>query len=195
MGEGQVMAKGWFSTPGRPGDRTLKDQMKGLDWVFENCAGKSILDAGCAEGLLSIELMRRGARGVHGVDVVDDHIRIAKLEAARAGLYEATLLFFQAADANTWAPQMRYDIVLLLAVLHKLKNPSEVAKRMAHAAKEHVIVRLPPKYAPFVIDERSKNEPHNITDAMIKAGFYLEDFTFDGHFGEWVGRYKRIRDV
>ena len=32
------MKQGWFTTDGRPGDRTLKDQVKGLGWLFEHCA-------------------------------------------------------------------------------------------------------------------------------------------------------------
>ncbi len=192
MGKGQVMKKGWFSTPGRPGDRTLEEQKKGLDWLFRNCADKSILDVGCAEGLLAIELARRGAGAVVGIELVEEHVEVARRMAA-GPWYER--LSFNEADANTWRPGGRYDIVLMLAVLHKLKNPTEVALRMARAAREHVIVRLPPGPAPFVLDERSKNEPHNISDAMIKAGFFLEDFSYDGHFGEWVGRYKRVRDV
>ena len=52
----QMTKQGWFSTKGRLGDRTLKQQLMGLDPLFAECKGKTVLDVGCAEGLISIEL-------------------------------------------------------------------------------------------------------------------------------------------
>jgi 2-polyprenyl-3-methyl-5-hydroxy-6-metoxy-1,4-benzoquinol methylase len=185
MGEGQVK-QGWFSTQGRPGDRTLADQMKGLGWLFENCAGKVILDVGCAEGLLSIELAKRGAI-VDGVDVVPGHIEVANRLAA----HWRPKIDFRVADANTWHPLREYDIVLLLAVLHKLRDPSLAAATMAGHARKHVVLRLPPLDAPIIVDSRSGNQPHNIHTVMKSAGFSCIEANYDGHFGEWIGVYER----
>ena len=46
-----------MSTPWFGGDRTFEQQMTGLDWLAEACRGKSVLDFGCAEGLISIHLL------------------------------------------------------------------------------------------------------------------------------------------
>lgn len=42
--------EGWFHTPGRLGDRSLDQQLMGLDSLFERCFDKTVLDVGCAEG-------------------------------------------------------------------------------------------------------------------------------------------------
>ena len=55
------MGKGWFVTDGRAGDRTLAQQLVGLDKI--NVQGATVLDVGCAEGLISIEMAKRGAAG------------------------------------------------------------------------------------------------------------------------------------
>lgn len=179
------MTKGWFSTPGRPGDRTLDDQLKGLDWLFANCAGKTVLDIGCAEGLISIELARRGALAVHGIEIVPEHVAVAN--KLRGDLP----VTFEVGDANVWRPRRAYDIVIALALLHKLKNPTAAAAAFAEVAREAVVLRLPPEHAPTIIDPRSKNEPHHIGETMRRAGFKLVHAAKDGHFNEWVGVWTR----
>jgi 2-polyprenyl-3-methyl-5-hydroxy-6-metoxy-1,4-benzoquinol methylase len=181
----QQVKKGWFSTEGRPGDRQLADQMKGLDWLFANCAGKTILDVGCAEGLISIELAKAGAVAVHGVEIVRGHVEVGnKLR----GDLPVTL---EVADMNVWQPRRQYDIVIGLAILQKLRLPSTVVVHLAHAAREAVVLRLPPENAPFVIDARSGNVPWNISSTLFNCGFNLIESSNDGHFGEWVGVWKR----
>lgn len=183
--------KGWFSTPGRPGDRTLQDQLKGLDRLLDNCHGKSILDIGCAEGLISLELAKLGAT-VHGVEIVADHVKTAKSMQADLPVC------FEVGDANTWAPKRQYDIVIMLALLHKLKNPTAAAARFVDAAREMVVLRMPPKYAPVIIDPRSNNNPHDIGVVLAKRDFGLVQVA-RGHFDEWVGYYLhkslRVADV
>ena len=179
------MTKGWFSIPGRPGDRTLDDQLKGLDWLLDNCLHKTVLDIGCAEGLISIELARRGALAVHGVEIVPEHVEVAN--KLRGGLP----ITFEVGDANTWRPRRAYDIVIALALLHKLKNPTAAATAFAEAARSAVVLRLSPEHAPTIIDPRSKNEPHHIGVTMERAGLRLVSAEKNGHFGEWVGVWTR----
>ena len=52
----KIATIGWFTTAKRPGDRTLEQQLVGLDKVLAEVAGKTVLDAGCAEGLISMEI-------------------------------------------------------------------------------------------------------------------------------------------
>ena len=185
MGNVEQVKKGWFSTAGRPGDRDLADQLKGIGWLFENCAHKTVLDAGCAEGLISIAAAEHGALAVHGVEIVSEHVRVGnKLR----GDLPVTL---EVADLNTWRPKRDYDIVIGLAILQKLRDPSAVARALSDAAREAVIFRLPPANAPIVIDDRSGNRPHNIASVMYNNGFTLLDSGYTGHLGEWVGRWGR----
>jgi len=177
--------KGWFSTPGRPGDRTIDQQRMGLGWLFNNCRGRTVLDVGCAEGLLSIELAQLGAAAVHGIEIVPGHVEVAN--RLRGGLP----VTFEVADANVWRPVRQYDIVIALALLHKLRNPTAAAAALAEAARHAVVLRLPPEHAPTIIDQRSGFNPHHIGEVMAAAGFSLHAASNDGAFGEWVGIYLR----
>jgi len=178
--------KGWFEVEGRPGDRTLEMQMLGLDPLFEEAKGATILDVGCAEGLISIELAKAGAH-VHGIDIIESHIETAK--RLRGNLSCS----FEVADAATYEPE-EHDIVLMLAILQKLKDPSHACARFARAAKDLIVMRLPPANAPLILDRRSNKVPHDMKAVMTWYGFEQERVT-RGAFAEWCGYFRRRKRV
>lgn len=180
--------KPWFTVGDKEGDRTLKQQLKGLGDLRDRVPGKTVLDVGCAEGLISIYLLDHGAAAVHGLEVRPDFVEVANsLRGDRACTFEQ-------ADANDYEPVRRYDIVIMLAVLHKLRDPSAACRRFAAAAREMVVLRLPPKFAPIIIDERSNSERHDIARVMSEAGFQLKNVGLIGPKAEWMGYYERIAE-
>lgn len=180
------MADGWFgdAVSGRSGDRTLEQQLLGLYPLIASAEDKTILDVGCAEGLISLALADAGARYVHGIEMRADFVQVAK------SLRGARQVDFTHADANDYKPQRRYDIVIMLAILHKLRDPSAACMRFADAAISSCVIRLPPEKAPLVVDNRSGNRPHDIQYAMQRAGFELAIVT-RSHFDEWCGYFRR----
>lgn len=198
-----VKNKPWFAVGNKLGDRTLAQQMQGLDRLFaevkKHGAGSgSVLDIGCAEGLISIELARAGFACVTGIEIRPDAVaRARELKARDRDAYlvhNSTWLQFHVGDANTYVPDADgFQIVIMLAVLHKLKNPTAACARFAAAARDLVVIRLPPEHAPTIVDERSGMEPHHVGLTMERSGFVLEHAAYDGPFGEWVGYYRRVR--
>lgn len=178
--------KPWFSVNGTPGDRTLKQQLKGLGDLRDRVAGKTLLDIGCAEGLISTYLFDRGATAVHGIEVRPDFVEVAnKLRGDRACTFEV-------ADANDYEPVRDYDIVIMLALLHKLRDPTTACKRFVAAAREMVVLRLPPKGALVITDDRSNGKKHDIGRAMTDSGFQLKSANYEGPKGEFMAYYERI---
>jgi SAM-dependent methyltransferase len=172
--------KPWFG-PG--GDRTLAQQLAGLDVLRARVPGCSVLDVGCAEGAVSLQLCDDGAAAVHGIDIRPDFVEHANAARGdRAALFEV-------ADANTYTPKRSYDFVLMLAVLHKLADPSAAAARLA-AAGRFVVVRLPPEHAPKIRDARSGFKPHAVHRVLLNSGFRALHIT-KGAFDEWMGYYIR----
>lgn len=186
MGHVGKKLKGWFSTDGRPGDRTLESQLMGLAPLLAEVKGKTVLDAGCAEGLLSIEFARRGALAVHGVEVRRDHVKVGR---TMVGDLPVTL---EAADLNTWVPRRNYQIVTALAILHKLKRPDRAAARLADACDDLMVLRMPPATGMTIVDDRSGGVPFDIDAVLKTAGFAPELITNDGPFGELVAYYRRL---
>jgi SAM-dependent methyltransferase len=186
MGSNQGAVKGWFDTPGRPGDRTCDQQMLGLARLTMEVKGRTVLDVGCAEGLVALQLERAGARAVHGIEIVANHVEVARTIAG-----QKTVCSFECADANTWAPTDGFDVTIMLAILHKLRDPTEAVRRFAHVTRELCVVRLPPETAPIIVDERSGNVPHDISKALAVESFALVDVK-RGAFNEWCGYFMRI---
>ena len=185
---GNAATKGWFKLEGQDGDRTLDQQLVGLDLLLDGVSGKTVLDLGCAEGLISMELARAGAKHVHGVDALDRYIKHAK---KHAGEWPVSFEKGNLNDDRNIAPEYEYDIVLMLAICHKLTDPTKFATRYGKLAREFVVVRLPPATAPVVADRRSGNKRHDIQAALRTVGFQLTN-VFYGTYNEWNGYFHRV---
>lgn len=178
--------KRWFNVGADKGDRTIEQQLVGLDRLMAAVPGKSVLDLGCAEGLIAIEMARRGAGAVSGIEIRADHVAVGR---KLAEAHRNVLLL--AADLNTFRPGSHYDIVIALALLHKLKHPSAACAAFCEAAREMMVIRTPPKPDPWVIvDERSGNKPHDIGAVLRGNGFKLAE-QLTGTFGEVIGYWER----
>lgn len=182
---GVKLNKGWFRDIGRDGDRTVEQQMQGLEQVVAEVAGKTVIDVGCAEGLISLKLIDAGAKQTLGFEVVRGHVALARELAG------AKPCKFVVADLNhtDLRGTPKADIVLMLAILHKLKDPSAVCAAFADLTLDLAVIRLPPSGA-VIVDARSMSLPHDIGAVMASRGFHLESVV-DGPFNEWTGYFRR----
>ncbi len=177
--------KRWFTVGNDIGDRTIESQMLGLDPLLEIIPGKTFLDAGCAEGLISIELCKAGALAGHGVEIVPGHVKLANK------LRRDLPVTFEEANLNTWRPKRAYDVVLALAILHKLNRPDEVCAALTEAAREWFVFRLPSANKPWtIVDARTARRPFDIGRVLEQNGFEFRQMTL-GPFNEPTGFWKR----
>lgn len=177
---------GWFVTRRRAGDRTIQQQMTGLDPLLAEVKGRTVLDVGCAEGLIGIECAKAGASRVDGVELVSGHVDLGSKLARKW-----KNISVREGDANEFVPSERYDIVLLLAILHKLRNPSLSCKTLADAADDLCVIRYPSaSVGEVIVHDRSHGEPHDIGAVMLELGFIVERIT-SGPFAEQTYFYRR----
>jgi tRNA (mo5U34)-methyltransferase len=82
--------------------------------------GRTVLDIGCNAGFYAIEMKRRGAERVVGIDSDNDYLSQARFAAAVIGV-ELELRELSVYDVGTL--RERFDIVLFLGVLYHLRHP------------------------------------------------------------------------
>ncbi len=82
--------------------------------------GKTVLDIGCNGGFYSIEMKRRGAERVLGIDFDDDYLAQARFAAEVTGL---DIEFRKLSVYDVGALGERFDIVLFMGVLYHLRHP------------------------------------------------------------------------
>lgn len=82
--------------------------------------GRSVLDIGCNAGFYSIEMKRRGASRVVGIDSDPRYLAQARFAAEVTGV-SIELQQMSVYDLATWGE--RFDIVLFLGVLYHLRHP------------------------------------------------------------------------
>ncbi len=139
--------KGWFAIPGvQRGDRTLEEQLRGLDPMLAACAGKTVWDVGCAEGLIAFRCARAGAEAVLGSECNLRLVEVAHAQIAALPRDVRARVKVEHEDVGevvrAGAPRP-HDIVLALAVLHKLPDPTGSLVYLASCARELLVLRLP----------------------------------------------------
>lgn len=83
-------------------------------------SGRTVLDIGCNGGFYSIEMKRRGAARVLGIDIDEGYLRQARFAARVVGV---DIEFARLSVYDVAALEERFDVVLFLGVLYHLRHP------------------------------------------------------------------------
>jgi 2-polyprenyl-3-methyl-5-hydroxy-6-metoxy-1,4-benzoquinol methylase len=111
--------------------------------------GKSILDVGCYYGFFLHDAIRRGATRAVGIESDPERSRIAstlgRLWHGKIDVHEGLLEDLELAE--------KFDVVLFLNVLHHVKDPVPVIRKLAGLCRGTLIVEFrQPHDAQFVIE-------------------------------------------
>jgi len=90
------------------------------DAIPKDLTGKSVLDIGCNGGFYSIEMKKRGASRVLGIDFDDTYLAQARFAAQHTG-HDIEFRKLSVYDVGMLGE--RFDIVLFMGVLYHLRHP------------------------------------------------------------------------
>jgi tRNA (mo5U34)-methyltransferase len=105
--------------------------------ALPDLAGRTVLDVGCNAGFFSLELKRRGAARVVGVDFDERYLAQARLAAEVTGL---DVEFRELSVYDVARLGERFDVVVFMGVLYHLRHPLlalDLLRR--HAAKDLLV--------------------------------------------------------
>jgi tRNA (mo5U34)-methyltransferase len=83
-------------------------------------SGRTVLDVGCNAGFYSMEMKRRGAARVVGIDSDDEYLAQARLAAE---VNELDIEFHRLSVYDVGALKESFDLVLFMGVLYHLRHP------------------------------------------------------------------------
>jgi tRNA (mo5U34)-methyltransferase len=92
------------------------------DAVPADLTGKTVLDIGCNAGFYSVEMKRRGAVRVVGIDSDDRYLAQGRLAAEALG-FGGSVEFRNLSVYDVGALGERFDFVVFMGVLYHLRHP------------------------------------------------------------------------
>jgi 2-polyprenyl-3-methyl-5-hydroxy-6-metoxy-1,4-benzoquinol methylase len=143
--------KDYYQAPeyGLYGKWPVSQRLRDLDPVLEDCAGRTVLDLGAAEGIVARQFLTRSAKLVHGFEMDPRRVDTARQICAQ---WEGTA--FRDADVSHWDRFVEengdlllqsYDIVLYLGLhqhLARLRR-AKVIRSAARLATRYFVLRMP----------------------------------------------------
>jgi tRNA (mo5U34)-methyltransferase len=120
----------WFHNLDLGGVKTAPDHFLGdypdVKWqrfaaaLPQDLTGKSVLDVGCNAGFYSIQMKRRGAERVVGIDTDEQYLNQARFAAKVSG---AEIEFRNLSVYRVHELHELFDLVLFMGVLYHLRHP------------------------------------------------------------------------
>ena len=149
----------------------------------EDLTGRTVLDIGCNAGFYAIEMKRRGAERVVGIDEDERYLAQARLacevtgcevELRRLSVYDVALL------------GERFDIVLFLGVLYHLRHPLLALDLIhAHAARDMLVFQSLQRGSGEIAEPREDYDFEE-TDVFHNPGYPKLHFVEREYAHDWT---------
>jgi 2-polyprenyl-3-methyl-5-hydroxy-6-metoxy-1,4-benzoquinol methylase len=104
----------------------------------EPVASRTFLDVGCGTGWYSLELAKRGAKKVVGIDLSTRMLKIAKER-----LEEKDVVDFLEADFMEYEPGEAFNVVIAIGLMDYLEDPPPALKKMRAWTNDKCILSFP----------------------------------------------------
>ena len=130
--------------------------------------GKSVLDIGCNGGFYSLEMKRRGADRVLGIDFDEDYLRQARFAAE---ISELDIEFRRLSVYDVGALGERFDVVLFLGVLYHLRHPLLALDLIREHVTGDLLVFQSLQRGSATVDKLEKDYDFWDTDMFERPGF------------------------
>jgi len=186
---------GWFHNMTLCGVPTAPDHFLGdypaCKWqhirtaIPEDLRGQSVLDIGCNAGFYSIEMKRRGASRVVGIDSDIRYLRQAELAAE---LSEVDIEFRQMDVYRVAELKEQFDLVLFMGVLYHLRHPLLALDLVyEHVARDTLVFQSLMRGSPEIVPV-AEDYPFHDTEVFQSEGYprlYFVEKRYAGDPTNW----------
>jgi len=162
-----------------------KDMYERFTFTIANCEpieGRTFLDVGCGNALYSLELARRGAAKVVGIDIAEVMIGLCRKSSEDQNLSDRCS--FLQTDLLDYKPESSFDVSFGIGLFDYISNPLPVLKKMREVSTDKVIGSFPRLWT-----WRAPVRKARLTAKGCAVFFYskprLEKLLSDAGFSRW----------
>jgi 2-polyprenyl-3-methyl-5-hydroxy-6-metoxy-1,4-benzoquinol methylase len=124
-----------------------KDMYDRFVFTIENCApveGRRFLDVGCGSGVYSLELARKGAGNVTGLDIAEKTLEVCRRAAERERVVDRC--HFLHTDLLEYSADSSFDVSIGIGLFDYISDPLPVLKKMRQLTTDRAIMSFPRLY-------------------------------------------------
>ena len=121
-----------------------KDMYERYTFTIEHCEpvkDRKFLDVGCGNGMYSLELARRGAAKVVGIDIAEVMIDLCRKSSQEKNLDD--VCSFIQTDLLDYKPESTFDVSFGIGLFDYISDPLPVLKRMREVSTDKAIMAFP----------------------------------------------------
>ena len=147
-------------------------------------SGKSVLDIGCNAGFYSIEMKRRGADRVIGIDSDERYLAQARLASETLGFVDIEFAKLDVYDVGALGE--RFDLVIFMGVLYHLRHPLLALDLIReHVAGDMLLFQSMQRGSPHVLP-LEENYDFTSTSMFFETGYPKLHFVEREYCGDWT---------
>lgn len=162
-----------------------KDMFERFTFTIANCEpikDRTFLDVGCGNALYSLELARRGAAKVVGIDISEVMIGLCRKSSDAENLSDRCS--FLQTDLLDYKPESSFDVSFGIGLFDYISDPLPVLKKMREVSTDKVIGSFPRLWT-----WRAPVRKARLTAKGCAVFFYskprLEKLLSDAGFSRW----------
>jgi tRNA (mo5U34)-methyltransferase len=150
----------------------------------EDLSGKSVLDIGCNAGFYSIEMKRRGASRVVGIDSDERYLAQARLATETLGYDDIEVAQLDVYDVGALAE--KFDVVIFMGVLYHLRHPLLALDLIReHVAGDLMLFQSMQRGSKHVLS-LAKDYPFKESELFFETGYPKLHFVEREYCGDWT---------
>jgi len=154
-------------------------------YLPQDLTGKSVLDIGCNAGFYSIEMRRRGAGRVLGIDSDERYLSQARLASEVLG-YESEVEFAKLDVYDVAALGEKFDLVIFMGVLYHLRHPLLALDLIReHVAGDLMLFQSMQRGSKHVFPVQPDYK-FSETEQFFESGFPKLHFIERDYCGDWT---------
>lgn len=119
-----------------------KDMYQRYEFTIENCepvANRNFLDVGCGNGLYSLELARRGAGKVVGIDIAEVMVDLCKKASVAENLDDRCTFIQSDLLAYNNNSHPKFDVSFGIGLFDYIRDPLPVLRRMREVSDKAIM--------------------------------------------------------